>query len=98
MNITTPNKFCELYKCNIAPTGELIYRAPERRPFFIPLTKQEQTELPNEREIAIKMPESEYNRFMHNWNLYMDIMQVSMNNPHVKDQFETLAVMASMLK
>ena len=98
MNIEQPNKFCELYKCNIQPTGELIYRTPQKRPFFIPLTTQEKEHLPNEREIAIKMPESEYIRFMQNWNLYMDIMRVSMNYPHVKDQFETLAVMASMLK
>jgi hypothetical protein len=98
MTLELPNKFCELYKCNIGPTGEVIYKTPQKRPFFIPLTKEEKTQFPNEREIAIKMPESEYIRFMQNWNLYMDIMRVSHNYPHVKDQFETLAVMANMLK
>jgi hypothetical protein len=93
-----PTHFQELYRCVIQPTGERIYKLPDYRPQGIPLSEGEKWLYENEREIAIKMPESDYVRFMENYNMFMTILRASKNFPHVKDQFETVAVMANMLK
>lgn len=93
-----PTQFQQLYKCNIQPTGEIIYKTPHFRPNNIPLSEGEKWLYENEREIAIKMPESEYVRFMQNWNQYIDIMHACMAHPQVREQYQTLAILVSMLK
>lgn len=96
--MNAPTHFEHLYRCVIQPTGERIYKIPDYRPKNVPLSEGEKWLYENEREIAIKMPESDFVRFMDNYKIFMDILRASSNFPHVKDQFETLAVMSSMLK
>lgn len=96
--MSTLTHFEDMYKCVIQPTGERIYKIPEYRPKNVPLSEGEKWLYDNEREIAIKMPETDFVRFMENYKLFVDILRASSNFPHVKDQFETLAVMANMLK
>lgn len=94
----TPINFKMLYTCSIQPTGHQVYKTPAMRPFIIPLTDEEKRMYPIENEIAIKMPESEYLRFVENWNNYMTIMHAAMTNPTINEQYRNLLIMANMLK
>lgn len=91
-----PDKFKLLYTCSIQPTGENVYRTPALRNNFIPLTDIEKMTYPIEKEIAIKMPESEYHRFVENWNNYMTIMQACSNNQMVREQYQQLLILSHL--
>jgi hypothetical protein len=93
-----PNNFPAIYKCKIEHTGEKIYKIPPYRPPFVPLSDNEKWAYDSENEIAIKMPESEYIRFLTNWNQYMDIMQAAGRFPHIRDQYHQLLALASIMK
>ena len=90
--------FEALYQCRIEPTGETLYKAPNVRESNIPLTLMEKIFMEKEREIAIKMPESEYVKFVANWNQYMDILLTSNKNPEIREQFQQLMLLVHMLK
>jgi hypothetical protein len=92
-----PTNFQQLYKCNIGLTGERIYKARNDHEPNRPLSIMEKVLLASEPEIAIKMPESEYLRFMENWNMYMQIINASQHNNEIKEQFQHLMVMSNML-
>jgi len=94
----TPNNFEALYQCRIEPTGETLYKAPDVRVPHTPLSLMEKILMDKEREIAIRMPESEYNKFMQNWNHYMDMMLVCNQHPHIRDQYHQLLMLVQMLK
>ena len=93
----TPNNFAMLYTCSIQPTGHDVYKTPAMRPMFIPLTEEEKRTYPVEREIAIKMPESEYHRFMENWNNYMTLMRGAMVSDTIKEEYQRLLILSQML-
>lgn len=94
----TPTNFEALYQCRIEPTGETLYKAPNVRESHTPLTLMEKVLMNKEREISIRMPESEYNKFLQNWNSYMDIMLVCNQHPHVRDQYQQVLMIVNMLK
>jgi hypothetical protein len=48
--------------------------------------------------ISIEMPQSEYNRFLRNWNNYMTLMDVGMNDPHIRTELEKLITWAKLKK
>jgi len=71
-----PNQFQEIYLCGIMKTGEKLYKitgpmTPEQRsdPAYI-------QSHPSEDEIIIRMPESQYLKFVDNWNAYIDMVKV----------------------
>jgi hypothetical protein len=93
-----PINFQALYRCQIEPTGEQIYNVPNSRDNNKPLTLMEKMVYASEKEIAIKMPETDYLRFMENWNMYMQIITASHQHPEIREQFQHLMIMANMLK
>ena len=42
------------------------------------------------------MPESEYIRFCVNWNNYLTIMEASLENENVKEQYKNLIALANL--
>ena len=93
-----PDKLKLLYTCSIGLTGQKVYKTPTLRNNLIPLTMEEKLLYPVENEVAIKMPESEYHRFVENWNNYLTIMQVAAYNPMIKEQYQQLLILANMYK
>ena len=93
-----PDKLKLLYTCSIGLTGEKVYKTPALRNNFMPLSDIEKMTYPVENEVAIKMPESEYHRFVENWNNYLTIMQVAAYNPMIKEQYQQLLILANMYK
>jgi hypothetical protein len=94
-----PDKFRLLYNCKLKDTGHR--RQYEPIIVYKDLGLNERTctvSLEEEKIIAIEMPESEYERFVKNWNQYMTLMLISQSNASVKDQFEKLMTIATLYK
>jgi hypothetical protein len=49
-------------------------------------------------EVAIKMSEDEYNRFMENWRMYIDLMYVTRYNPIIRQEFEKVLIMVQLMR
>jgi len=93
-----PNQFQEIYACGIMKTGEKLYK------INVPMTPEQQSDPnfirshPSEDEIVIRMPESQYLKFVDNWNAYFDMVKLAEEHPEFKDQFHRLVAFASILK
>ncbi len=55
-------------------------------------------EKPYTDEVAIKMSEDEYNRFMENWSMYIDLMYVTKYNPIIREEFEKVMIMVKLIR
>jgi len=93
-----PNNFQQLYQCSISHTGEKLYKVPQSVVPSQQLNSDFVMRHSSEYEIAIKMPESEYNRFVTNWNQYLAMVNLAKRNPEFKEQFQHLMALASILE
>lgn len=92
-------QFAELYRATVEKTGKQSYHfTPETLAVF--QTGQVPTMIEKEYvdEIAIKMGEDEYNRFMQNWGMYIDLMYVCRHNPIIREEFEKVLIMVRLLR
>lgn len=102
--MNTPDKFRILYNCKIKDTGYTLEHAPvlAMRAFTDMDYDLAVTQLPmaikTEKIIAIEMPESEYERFVQNWNQYMTLMDVGLKNPQIRNEIEKLYTWANLQK
>jgi len=49
-------------------------------------------------EVSIKMPRDEYERFLQNWNQYLNLLYVAKHNPMINEELHKLLMLASILK
>jgi hypothetical protein len=49
-------------------------------------------------EVTIKMSEDEYQRFIENWSMYIDMMYVTRHNPIIRQEFEKVMIMVNLLR
>lgn len=90
-------QFAELYRATVEKTGKkhMIMSMPTLSNMSnVPdiIEKQYQD------EIAIKMSEDEYTRFIQNWGMYIDLMYVCRHNPIIREEFEKVMIMVRLLK
>jgi hypothetical protein len=94
-----PEKMSDLYTCKVEPTGKILYRVDPKHytpgVYIDPLEVQKHQQV---NEIAILMPENEYNKFAKDWDNYVDVLLASKNNPIVKEQLEKLLVLVHLYK
>lgn len=88
-------KFSDLYRSKVEYTGEKLRRLEEFDLPISPLDKISYTEID---EIAIKMPRDEYERFLQNWNQYIDLMYVAKYNNMVGEEYHKLLMLISLLR
>ena len=98
-----PDKFKLLYNCKIKDTGLKLQSAPNMamRAYLdldLDMPQSEMTVIKEEPIIAIEMPLSEYNRFLNNWNNYMTLMDVGLNDMHIRHELEKLITWAKLKK
>jgi len=98
-----PDKFKLLYNCKIKDTGFTLQHAPNMamRAYLdldLDMPQTEMTIIKEEPIISIEMPQSEYNRFLRNWNNYMTLMDVGMNDIHIRTELEKLITWAKLKK
>lgn len=88
-------QFSELYRSKVEFTGEVLRKID---PMSLPMNPSHPITYTEVNEIAIKMPQDEYERFLQNWRQYIDLMYVCSYNPLLKDEFEKLQIMVNLMK
>jgi hypothetical protein len=88
-------KFSDLYRCKVEYTGETLRRVND---FRIPIDPSESITYTETDEIAIKMPKEEFERFLQNWQNYLDIMYVSKYNQMIHEECNKLHMLVQLLK
>lgn len=88
-------QFSELYRSKVEFTGEVLRKLD---PMKLPMNPSHPITYTEVNEIAIKMPQDEYERFLQNWRQYIDLMYVCSHNPILKDEFEKLIIMVNLMK
>ena len=92
-------QFAELYRATVEKTGKRSFQfTPETLQVFqsgqVPtIIEKEYTD-----EICIKMSEDEYNRFMQNWGMYIDLMYVTRHNPIIREEFEKVMILVNLMR
>ena len=91
----TFKKFSDLYRSKVEYTGEKLRRLNEFDLPINPLDKITYTEID---EVAIKMPRDEFERFLQNWNQYIDLMYVAKYNHMIGEEYHKLQMLVQLLK
>ena len=92
-------KFTILYNSTITYTDEKVYRlSPLTYNLNHPIPVEDMIEKDCEDVINIKMPKSEYTRFMSHWANYIDIMRMCKDNPLILTEFEKVVIMVNLMK
>ena len=99
IEIDHPNNFNALYNCKIQLSDEKVMVNPPYTFNYHNISHQYQPPpVQVEHIVTIKLPMSEYNKFLRNWNEYMTILQASQNNPMVGEQLHQLLMIATLYK
>ena len=88
-------KFSNLYKCEIEITDVKIRQLD---PFKLPMNPGHPIEYVETDQIAIKMPRDEFERFMQNWQQYIDLMYTSKYNQLIGEEFHKLQMLIQLVK
>ena len=85
----------KIYRCSIEDTGNDIRIF---KPFSIPMLPDEPIVYTTEPEIAIKFSESSMKDFLRDYEQWMDVLSVSIENPMIAEQYERFLVLVGLLK
>ena len=88
-------QFKDLYRSKIELTGQKIRQI---EPFSIPFEPTENITYKEMDEVSIKMPYSDYERFMQNWSEYLNLMYVAKYNKMVGEEYNKLLMLISLLR
>jgi hypothetical protein len=88
-------KFSDLYRSKVELTGETLRKL---EPFSLPIDPGQSISYKETKEISIKMPIDEYERFLQNWHQYLDLMYVAKYNPMISEEFHKLHMLVQLLK
>ena len=67
-------------------------------PMDLPMDPSQPITYTEVNEVAIKMPQDEYERFLENWRSYIDLMYVANYNPLIKQEFEKVMILVNLMK
>ena len=88
-------QFKDLYRSKVELTGEKLQIVNE---FDLSARPSERISYREVDEVAIKMPRDEYERFLQNWNQYLNLMYVSKYNQMVNEELNKIHMLVSLLK
>jgi hypothetical protein len=88
-------QFSDIYRSKVELTGETLRKVD---PFKLPMHPDQPITYTEVNEIAIKMPQDEYERFLQNWKQYIDLMYVTSHNPIIREEFEKVLIMVNLMK
>jgi hypothetical protein len=91
----TFKQFQTLYRSKVELTGEKLRKI---EPFNLPMDPTQPITYTEVDEISIKMPVDEYEKFMHSWAHYIDLMYTARDNPIVEKEFHKLLMLAQLSK
>ena len=88
-------QFSDIYQSKVELTGETLRKL---EPFSLPMDPSHPITYKETQEVAIKMPQDEYERFMLSWRNYIDLMYVANENPMIREEFHKLHMLVQLLK
>ena len=88
-------KFSDLYRSKVEFTGETLRKVDTTR---LPLDPSKPLTYTEAKEISIKMPLDEFERFLQNWNGYLDLMYSAKNNQMIYEQYHQLRLLVEIYK
>lgn len=88
-------QFSNIYRCRVEYTGEKLRKVTD---FAIPLDPGQPIEYTEVPELAIKMPQDEFEKFIKGWANYIDLMHVASNNPMIGEEYHKLHMLVQLLK
>lgn len=88
-------KFSDIYRSKVELTGETIRKID---PFSLPMDPSQSIKYKETQEICIKMPQDEFERFMLNWQYYIDVMYACQDNPVIQKEFHKVLMMSQLSK
>jgi len=99
IEIDQPNNFNALYNCKIQLSDEKVFTsAPYTFNYNDIQAMNYMRPVEAEHIVNIKLPMSEYNKFLRNWNEYMMILEAGRVNPMINEQLHQLLVLATLYK
>jgi hypothetical protein len=97
MKLSPEQHFMTVYKSKIVMDGEKIAMYEPLNITYGANPHHQHIQQRMENVVAIKMPESEYQRFMTGYENYLDLIY-GMRDPIVKDMFEKMMVYIKLMK
>ena len=97
MKLTPEQHFQTVYKSKIVMDGEKIAMYEPLNITYGANPFHQHVQQRTENVVAIKMPESEYQRFMSGYQSYLDLIY-HMKDPIARDMFEKLMVYIQLIK
>ena len=91
----TIGQFSNLYRNKVEFTGEKIRRIDN---FRIPINPIDTLTYTEENEISIKMPQSDFERFMKDFNNSLDMYVLARNNPMIQQELHRLNMLVELYK
>lgn len=97
--MTPEEHLCFIYKAKIEPTGRDIAKLADTTfmSYSADPSSSIHLDILREKEIAIKMSESEFNKFMNGYQNYLTLIY-GMKDPIAKDMFEKLMLYLMLRK
>lgn len=91
----TIGQFSNLYRNKVEFSGEKIRRIDN---FRIPIDPADELTYTEENEISIKMPQSDFERFMKDFNNSLDMYVLARNNPMIQQELHRLNMLVELYK
>lgn len=88
-------QFKDLYRSKVELTGEKLRIV---RDFDLMARPLDRIGYDTVDEVAIKMPRDEYERFLHNYSQYLDLMYVSKYNQMINEELNKIHMLVQLLK
>ena len=97
MKLTPEQHFQTVYKSKIIDLGETVNMYDPISVGYSPNPSMNHLEMRTEKVINIKMPESEYKRFINGYENYLDLIY-GIQDPIVKEMFDKLVMYIKLKK
>ena len=96
--MTPQEHLCFIYKAKVEETGKEISRLQDNVMMsYNDPSSSIHLDILREKEIAIKMSESEYNRFLRGYENYLDLIY-GIKDPVVRDMFDKMMMYIKLKK
>lgn len=96
--LTPLEHFQTIYKCKVVDLGETVNTyEPPINIGYSPIPFPNKIEMKVEKVINVKMPESEFNKFLRNYETYIDLIH-GIQDPIVRDMFDKMMIYIKLMK
>ena len=93
--IETFKKFSDIYRSRVEYTGEKLRKIDQ---FRIPMDPSQTFSYTETDEIAIRLPEDEFERFLRDFGRCIDLYKLARENPMIEVELQRLLILVELYK